>query len=664
MKKLALASLGLLSFNIMADSVVMDPSLIDQSINPCDNFYLYACGNWLKNNEIPADKPRFMRFIEREDDNKKLLKEILERYSNGVYVPDVQYADKLGKLYNSCMNKFVNQEVTVKQLKELLSQVDSIKSVKEISGLTAELHKKGVFVFFSIGGGTDQMDAQKNIGYIDQNGFTLPEKGYYSRSGEKDLKDQEAYKQYISKLFVLAQDSSVEESNSIAERVFDVEKKFAEISLLPEEYNDPKITYNKIGAEGIKELSQNFNWDEYFDKINLSEKEKISITSKNYLKGFDSILSQSSLEDFKLYTKWMILNAYASETSQKLSDEEFNFRSKYMLGLEKRQDEWKSCVSYVDGVMGDALGAAYIEAVRFSPQSKANVNAMIDNIILSLKESIGGLAWMDQETKEGAYSKANHMGRKIGYPDKITDYSNYEVNSNNYFENSMKATEISFMKSIGKIGKEVDRSEWGMTAPTLNAYYQPTANEIAFPAGILSAPHYSDNDTLMANYGSTGAVIGHELSHAFDDQGSQYNSDGNLQNWWSQFSSEEFQKRAQCLVEQYDAYSIEDGTHLNGKLTLGENIADLGGVKLAYKALLKAKPDLTVEDKKAFFASFAQIWCAKLRPQYAKKQAQTNPHSLPEFRVNGVLVNLPEFSDTFQCSEDSKMVNKKRCSVW
>jgi putative endopeptidase len=524
--------------------------------------------------------------------------------------------------------------------------------------LLGSLHRMGINPFFGIYSMQNPGDATHMIGVADQSGLGLPEKGYYF-----DEENQKIRQQYLAHIKNTLSLYGIRDAEKVAKQAYSVELKIAKFSLSALDQQDPVKTYNPIGKKALQKLTPDLDWNQYFAAIHFDSADRLDVVSPAYFKSLSSLIKKSTLSDLKDYLTWLVLKETSRFSTAAIQQEHFNFYNKTLNGTKDRQPQWKTCIATVDNSLGEALGQAFIE-VAFGQESKDLADQMVLNVKTSLKEVVTKLDWMDDETKEGAFKKIAKLNQKIGFPKKFKSYSDLEVTNDSWFKNQLSSNAFSFDETIKKANLAVDRDTWGMTPPTDNAYYDATMNEIVFPAGILQAPLFNVHSSVAANYGATGATIGHEMTHGFDDSGSQYDEFGNLKNWWSEESAKVFKEKGQCLINQYSGYTTEDGTHLDGQLSIGENIADLGGLKIALAAFMKTHANIDNSEFKTFFLAYAQSWCGKYTDEAARTAINTDTHSLPKFRVNGVVSNLPEFEEVFQCKSGEAMAPKNRCSVW
>ncbi|MBC7430397.1 MAG: M13 family metallopeptidase [Bacteriovorax sp.] len=639
---------------------VVDLSLIDQTGNPCENFFQYACGNWLKSTPIPGDKSALYRFSEIDENTLVILKNILQNYQTGNNSPVQAESDKLGKFYSACLNTSGNEVTAKKGVDDLLEKIHLLQSKKNFMLLLASLHRQGINPFFGIYSMQNPGDATRMIATIDQGGLGLPEKGYYT--DQENSKIRAEYKKHI-KQSLLITGIRTEDAVILTNKIFKLENAIAKISLSAQDQQDPIKTYNPIGKMALQKISPAMDWNQYFKSINFTTSDVLNVVGPDYFLKLASLINRTSLSDLKAYMVWDAIRETSRFSTIALQNEHFNFYGKIMNGTTEREPHWKQCIASVDNSMGEALGESFIK-VAFGQNSKDMADTLVFNVKDSLKEMITKLDWMDDQTKVGALKKIGKLNQKIGFPDHFRSYENLEVTDDSWFMNTLASNVMQFDETIKKANLPVNRTIWGMTPPTDNAYYDPTMNEIVFPAGILQAPLFNANSSLAANYGSTGATIGHEMTHGFDDSGSQYDELGNLKNWWSKESADVYKKKAQCLIDQYSSYKTDEGIALDGKLSLGENIADLGGLKLALAAFYKTNLNIPEDDMKTFFIAYGQSWCGKMTKEAERTVINTDVHSLPKFRVNGVISNLPEFAKAFQCSEGQAMAPKNRCSIW
>jgi predicted metalloendopeptidase len=649
--------------------ISFDVNDMDKSVDPCADFFQYACGTWIKNNPIPADQPQWGRFNELHDHNQLILKGLLEQRSadNASRSANDQ---KIGDYYFSCMDeKTVNAKGT-DALKPMLERINALTDKKQLPELIGYLHPitVGSLPLFEFGSEPDAKDSMMEIATTDQGGLGLPDRDYYLKSDEKSVALRNAYLEHVTKMFTLAGESP-EKAAADAKTVMSMETTLAKSSMDRVERRDPTKTYHKLTLAQLQELSPAFAWNEYFATIKGPAFTSLDVSNPEFVKGMNQVIADSSLDDIKTYLRWHALHSSAPLLSDAFVQENFNFYGKTLTGSPQLRPRWKRCVQFTDNDLGEALGKAYV-AENFPPASKASTLKMVDELEASLKADIMQLSWMTPETKQQALNKLAHITNKIGYPDKWRDYSALTIVRGDALGNSMRANEFEFKRQLNKVGKPVDRSEWGMTPPTVDAYYSSLENNINFPAGILQPPFYDPDIDASVNFGAIGAVIGHELTHGFDDQGSQYDAEGNLRNWWTAKDREQFDKLEACVVNEYDSFVPVDDVHINGKLTLGENTADNGGVRISYLALLDVlgnTPTKSIDGytpQQRFFVGYAQVWCQSDRPEFARMMAQVNPHSPGKFRVNGVVGNMPEFQQAFGCKADAPMVRKPACRVW
>lgn len=649
---------------------MVDEGALDRSVDPCNNFYAFACGGWVKTTEIPAGYSSWYRsFSTIDEDNQKTLNSMLTTYAEKSTSPEISAnARKLGDYYSTCMDTESAERASNTVLPVLLGQISSLPSKEAAYKFLAGLHLSGVSGFFNFYSTQDYGDATRVIGEVDRPTLGLPDRDYYLSEAPKKVELRAKYVAHIEKMLAL---SGVEakRANEKAAQILEFETGLAKSMLTLAERRDPANLYHLIGKSGLVGTASNFTWQTYLDQLELGGLEILNVTEPKYFAALNTALDALSLDDLKIYLRWQFLHATANTLGKAYVDENFDFYGKTLRGQKAQQERWKKCVQATDA-LGEALGEAYV-GTKFSEESKSVSREMITQIREAVAENFKTIDWMDEPTKTKALEKLNKISPKIGYPDKWRDYSSLVVDRSSYLENSQRADAFESKRVLAKIGKPVDRSEWGMFPHTVNAYYNPSMNEIVFPAAILQAPFFNVKASLGANYGAIGMVMGHEITHGFDDEGRSFDGDGNLKDWWSSSVAEKFEAKADCLVKQYDAYTVSGGVHLNGKLTLGENIADLGGLKLSWAAYKRASEGKVpapafngfTEDQQ-FYISYAQAWCAKLTPEYEQLQAQTNPHSTPEYRVNGVVVNLPTFQQTFSCQGGAPMAPVQQCSIW
>jgi putative endopeptidase len=652
-----------------------DPKSMDTAADPCVNFYQYACGGYLKQTPIPADESSYGQFNEISDQNLLVLKSILEQAA-GTTGPRTPNEQKIGDYYGTCMNVEGVNQAGLKPLQPLLDRIAALKSKDELPELTAYLDSIGVNTLFAFSSDQDFKDATQQIAVLDQLDLGLPEKGYYERKDDKSVKLREQYQAHIARTFELLGEPQAQAAKDAA-LVLRLETALAGFSLSAVERRDPANLYHKVDLSKLDSSTPQFSFVHFLRAAHAPPVESLNVTVPAYFSGLNQLLGSTGLDDWKTYLRWaLIRHLPTTALPQALDHESFDFYGKVLEGQPEQKVRWKRCVSVTDDALGEALGQVYVQQ-RFSPKDKQRTLELTHDVEAAMGRDIEQLSWMSPATKTRAEEKLHEVANKIGYPDKWRDYSTLIVTRGDALGNALQAAAFEERRDIAKIGKPVDRGEWGMSPPTVNAYYNPQMNDINFPAGILQPPFFDPSRNDAVNYGAVGAIIGHELTHGFDDEGRQFDGKGNLEDWWSKADGKQFDERAECVVKEYDGFIGVDDLHVNGKLTLGENIADLGGLKLAFLAYLdraqKNGTDLKqkgsaeyggLTPEQQFFVAFGQNWCQNNRPENLRLRMQTDPHSPEEFRANGVVLNLPEFQRAFSCKAGQTMAPVNRCTIW
>jgi len=642
-------------------------SNMDKTCKPCDDFYQFAMGGWMKANPIPAEYPTWGTFTELRDKNLAGMRTILESASNSKAVAGSN-DQKIGDFYASCMDTSAIEAAGLKPLVAELAEVEAIQDRKGLDSEIARLHRQADNVAFGFGSVPDFKNSSQMIATARQGGLGMPDRDYYLREDDHSKQLREGYVKHVAKMFELAGDAP-EKAAAEAKTVMALETSLARASRTRVELRDPEKNYNKMTIAELRGLTPDWSWAGYMQAVGSPSVGEINIGQPDFFKELDRQLSATPVADWKVYLRWHVIHNAAPALSDAFVQENFEFYGKQLSGTKELQPRWKRCAQSVNQNLGEALGEVYVQKY-FPPEAKARAKEMVNNLIAALRSDIPTLAWMGPETKKQALDKLQAFNVKIGYPDKWRDYSKLTIDRGSYLANVRRSDEFEENRDLAKIGKPVDRSEWGMTPPTVNAYYNATFNEIVFPAGILQPPFYDPKADDAVNYGGMGAVIGHEISHGFDDRGSQFDGKGNLRNWWTADDRKNFDERGQCIVDQFNSYEVEPGLHQNGKLVLGESIGDLGGLSIAYAAYEKSIEGKRPKDidgftpEQRFFLGWAQVWGTNQREEAARLQTNTDPHPLARFRGNGPISNLEVFAKAFGCKKGDAMVREKACKIW
>ncbi len=648
---------GLLTALSLVARAEVNVANIDKSVLPQDDFYSYANGAWLKSAVIPPDKVAWGSFYELDDDNQKKLKAIVDGLAPGAKPGSAQ--QQVGDFYASGLDEDAVNAAGYAPLQGELDRIAALATKDDVQAEIAHLHSIGVGVAFGFGSEQDPKNSAMMIGSNGQGGLGLPERDYYFRDDDTTKKQREDYLVHVANMIHLT-GSGPEVSKALAEQVMNLETSLATVSKKAEDLRDPIANYHKMSVADLQKLSPNFDWTAYFKAIGLAQPDFIDVSQPDFITGFDALLAKVPVSHWKAYFRWHLLHSFSPYLSQAFVDENFAFYAKELAGSKVLRPRWKRVISTIDGEIGEDLGQLYV-AQYFPPAAKAAALDMVHNLQAALNDDIKTLAWMDDATKAKAIAKLAAYTIKIGYPDKWIDYSTLTIDRGSYAMNVLHAKAFNVTRDLTKIGKPWDRTEWGDTPSTVNAYYNPSANEIVFPAGILQPPFFDPKADAASNYGGIGAVIGHEMTHGFDDEGRQFDLNGNLGDWWTQESARRFGDRGDLIVKQFNGYVAVDEIHVNGKLTEGENIADLGGLKIAYAALERKLAGQTVEKidgftpEQRFFLSYANIWRTLERPEYVRMNTETDAHSPDKIRVNAPLSNPPEFAKAFNIPEQTNM---------
>ena len=668
----ALAALLLLATHVPAkagDTSSWGFSLnnLDRSCKPCDDFYQFAMGGWQKANPIPPEYPTWGTFSQLRDNNLTAMRTILDAAANA-HATKGSKEQKIGDFYFSCMDASAIEAARLKPIEKDLAAIQGINDRAGLDAEIARLQREGAGVLFRFTSGQDYKDSSKVIAQASQGGLGMPDRDYYLRDDDKSKQLRSDYLQHVTKMFELSGEPSAKAADD-AKTVMSIETALAKASKSRVELRDPEKNYNLMPLSDVQTLTPDWSWQNYLSAIDAPVLTEVNVRQPDFFKEVNRELSGVPITDWKIYLRWHLLHAAAPGLSDKFVQENFDFYDAKLNGTKEILPRWKRCVQSTDRNLGEALGAEYVEKY-FPPAAKARAKEMVDNLITALREDIPALSWMSPETKKEARAKLEAFTIKIGYPDKWRDYSKLDVVRTSYAENIRRSFEFEYALQLAKIGKPLDRSEWGMTPPTVNAYYSSGMNEIVFPAGILQPPFYSPTADDAVNYGGIGAVIGHEISHGFDDQGSKFDGQGNLHEWWTPEDRKNFTERGNCVVNQFNGYEVEPGLHQNGKLVLGESIGDLGGLAIAYTAYEnsisgKRPPNIDgFTPEQRFFLGWAQVWGANQRPEAARTQTNTDPHPLARFRGNGPLSNMEAFARAFGCKKGDPMVRDNPCKIW
>jgi putative endopeptidase len=649
----------------------LDRSLMDTTADPCVDFYQYACGNWSKLHPIPSDSPYSDQFYNLDQYNRQVLHGILEKASADDAARDAT-SQKIGDYYASCADEAAIQRKGLSPLQPELDRINALSGKGQLPDLLAHFQLINVNAFLGFGSQQDFKDATQTIAAASQNGLGLPEKDYYLRTGAKDEEIRKQYVQHVTNVLKLL-GSSETQAAADAAAIMKMETALAKVSLDVTSQRDPHNVYHMMPNKDLQALTPVFNWERFYSASGSPGFAEINVAEPEFFKGMNQVISQTDLPTIKAYLRWQLASSIAGTVLPKaLDDEKFDFGGRKLVGIPEQQPRWKRCVQSTDGALPEALGKAYVDQ-QFPAASKEKAVVMIQDIEAAMNRDIDSLDWMSAATKARAKEKLHLIANKVGYPDKWRDYSKLEIVRDDAFGNNIRAAEFESRRQLAKIGKPVDRQEWITSTPTVNAYYNPSMNDINFPAGILQLAFFDATQPDALNYGHIGLFMGHEITHGFDDQGRQFDGHGNLEDWWTKEDGDKFTQKTQCIVDEYAQFSVGD-TKLNGKLTLGENTADNGGLRLAYMAFLARAAQEGIDlDKKSgegytpvqeMFAGFAQDWCAQWRPELERLVATTDPHSPDRFRANGVLVNMPEFGKAFGCRVGQPMAPAKTCRAW
>jgi putative endopeptidase len=645
----------------------LDLAALDRSVAPCDDFYRFACGGWMAKNPVPPDRARWGRFDELTENNQRILRDLLERAAHAGQGRDA-VDQKIGDFYASCMDEAAIEAKGAAALKARLDRIAGLVVKRELATTLAQLHADGVRALFRFSSQADFKNAAWSIASLDQSGLALPDRDYYLSEEPRFAEVRRQYPAHVARMLELTGEPP-EAAARDAQAVLAIETALARASIDRVRRRDPANRQHKLTRDELARLVPHWDWEGYFAAANAPAFTELNVGWPDFFKGMNEALAERSLDDWKAYLRWQTLHDAAAVLPRAFVEENFAFFEKTLTGAKELKPRWKRCVEMTDRQLGEALGQRYVEAT-FGPDGKARAAAMVAALEKALERDIRELPWMTETTKKRALEKLAAVAHKIGYPDRWRDYSTLSVVRGDALGNLQRASAFDHARQLAKIGQKVDPSEWRMTPPTVNAQYNPSENNINFPAGILQPPFFDKTMDDAVNFGGIGAVIGHELTHGFDDQGRKFDGQGNLADWWTEEDAREFEKRATCVADEYTGFTVADGVHLNGRLTLGENSADNGGVRIALMALADTQKGKTVPPRdgftpeQRFFLSYAQVWCQNSTPENEKLRAQTDPHSPGRYRVNGVVSNLPEFQQAFACAPGAPMVRENACRVW
>jgi len=649
----------------------LDERFLDTSADPCVNFFQYACGNFSKVYPIPNDRTSYSPAMIMREHNEYILHTILEKAGAGGSERTANQ-QKIGDYYAACIDTAAIDQKGLRPFQAELDRIAALKDKSELTALLAHHQLINVNTFLGLGEQQDFKDATRQIAAVDQGGLGLPERDYYFRRGDAAEKTRTQYVQHIANTLKLMGESE-HDAEEDAKRVFQLETALAKISMDITSRRNPKNIYHLMTVSDLQKLTPALDWTKLLADASFPAVTEINVINPDFFAGLNPLLESTDLSTIKTYLRWQLLASADPTTLPKAFDEEaFDFNGHKLSGQPEQRARWKRCVAATDGALGEALGQVYV-AQEFPPSSKAATVQLVRDIESAMDQDLDTLDWMSAETKIRAKAKLHAVADKVGYPDHWRDYSKLTVQHDDAYGNARRAAAFENLRQIAKIGKPVDRNEWGMTPPTINAYYSASMNDINFPAGILQSPFYDPKASDASNYGDIGGVVGHELTHGFDDQGRQFDGHGNLSDWWTADDAKKFEEKADCTVKEYDSFVAVDDVHVNGKLTLGENTADNGGLILAYIAFLEdaKRKNIDLHQKQngftplqQFFLGHGQGWCGNTRPEQVRLQVQTDPHSPREFRVNGVVRNMPEFGRAFGCKAGQPMMPQNACRVW
>jgi endothelin-converting enzyme/putative endopeptidase len=646
---------------------VLDPKFMDTSVDPCVDFYKYACGKWNQLNPIPADEAGWDVYSKLNDENQRYLWGILLQTSQ----PEAKRSaneQKIGDLFEACMNGSEIESAGMKPLEPALAEIARLQNPDDVSRYVAGQHRDGKEVLFEFGPGQDYNDSSRMIPFADAGGLGLPDRDYYTDTSAKSQEIRKRYVQHVAQMLRLLGEASTQ-ADADAQSIMAIETALAKASLTRTEQRNPYNLKHMLTQDDLRHLTPAFDWDVFFEKVQSPSSGELNVSQPKFFTQMNHELSSEPMPAWRAYLRWHVLHDYARYLPSTFENEDFDFYSRYLRGVKEMPPRWKKCTRLVNAELPDALGRVFVERT-FSPETKQSALLMVENVEREMESDIRTLPWMSDASKQQALLKLHAVVNKIGYPNKWRDYSSVEVRRDDLFGDLMRAEQFEERRQLNKIGKPVDREEWFMPPPTVNAYYDPQMNDINFPAGVLQPPLFDPKEDSAPNYGNTGATMGHELTHGFDDEGRQFDAKGNLRDWWTPQDGKAFEERVDCVRQQYAKYIVVDDIHINSSLTLGEDVADLGGTLLAYIAWQHATAgqDATQTDsftpQQRFFIGMAQWACGDERPENKRVHAITDPHSPLEFRVNGVVSNLPQFAGAFGCKAGQPMVRANACRVW
>ena len=647
----------------------LDVTSMDRSVNPCVDFYKYSCGGWSKKNPMPADQGSWDVYAKLTLDNERFLWGILDEAAK----PSADRTPaqrKIGDYFHACMDEAAVEKAGLQPIQSRLDAIAAIKTLADLSRVVSNQHADGSTdnALFGIGSDQDFADSQSVIAFATRGALGLPDRDYYTKTDKKSVEIRARYVAHMTQVFGLLGGTPAE-SAAAAKDVMTIESELANSMLTRVELRDPHKLFHKMTRAEFEALAPALDWKYYFTTSKLDGVKVVNVTEPAYYKKLQDLLGAHPIAQWREFLRWNLIRDASPYLSSKFADPQFDFYSRYLRGIPQQRPRWRRCVAWVDRDLGEALGQVFV-AKTFTPDTKDRTLTMTKEIEAAMERDIQTIPWMGDDTRKQALAKLHAIVNKVGYPDKWRDYSALAIKPDDFAGNVMRASEFEDRRELNKIGKPLDRGEWGMTPPTVNAYYSPQMNDINFPAGVLQPPLFDPKMDDAPNYGNTGATIGHELTHGFDDEGRQFDAHGNLKDWWTQKDGAEFDRRAKCVVDQYSSYVAVDDIHINGKLTNGEDIADLGGTLLAYYAWKHAtegqdlKPVEGLTPDQRFFVGMAQWACGEVRPELKRERALTDPHSPLEYRVNGVVSNIPEFRTAFSCTASQPMVRENACRVW